>query len=403
MVKENKGVKVRIESTRFFKDQREAREYAIKVLETGVTFVKIEEWEEEVDAPKPVDPPKPVYPEPKKIYKKTPKKDKKKTGPKKGSHNKDARLKYGKEVIEFIKKNALAKPDKALVEALNERFGIDTTVSGLKWQMSQNNITRRTIRKEIAGDDWEEPRKLGPKEIHHSTKKKFTNEVIDFLRDNYKTKNNDMLAKDLKENFGIKTSSGSIGYYLSVNKLSRRYERIKNPVEEKPKETNKYEIGIVHLDHNGFYACNEAVNPNPNKISRDWDKVTCDNCRRKFEGEGVKKLGRSKKYTDEAVQFLRENINNFSNKELCGELNSRFNIKVTIENLGTTMSQKGIKRDHQSDVDPEVIELINKSKEKDAYVLRDEIIEKLEKNIPVRKVINLMNKKSCRGKTKGNK
>ena len=337
MTKEEKGVKVKIESTKFFTDQREAREYAIKVLGSGVTFLEIKVWEEEVDDPKT------PTPEPKKYYKKVPKKYQKRTGPKIGSHNKDARLKYGKDVIEFIKDNALTKSDNVLVKALNYKFGIGTTASGLKWQMSQNNITRQKLRKETYGEE-EEPRKLGPKEIHHTTKKKFTKEVIGFLRDNYKTKNNDMLANELKENFGIKTSSGSIGYYLSVNKLSRRYERIKNPVEKKPKER--------------------------------------------------KKLGRSKKYTDEAVQFLRDNINNFSNKELCEELEGRFNIKVTVENLGTIMSQKGIKRDYQADVDPEVMELINKSKEKDAYVLRDEIIEKLEKNIPVRKVINLMNKKT---------
>ena len=106
-----------------------------------------------------------------------------------------------------------------------------------------------------------------------------------------------------------------------------------------------------------------------------------------------KKLGKPKKYTDEIEQFLKDNINNFSNKELCEELNSQFNIKATTSSLQNMLCHKGIKRDRQIDVDPEVEELISKSKEKDVLVLRDYIIEKLEKDIPINKLRGLMNKR----------
>jgi len=36
---------------------------------------------------------------------------------------------------------------------------------------------------------------------------------------------------------------------------------------------------IIHYEHNGRYACNEAVKPTKEKLSEDWDNVTCKNCR----------------------------------------------------------------------------------------------------------------------------
>ena len=35
---------------------------------------------------------------------------------------------------------------------------------------------------------------------------------------------------------------------------------------------------IIHYEHNGKYACNEAIKPVENKLSEDWLKVTCKNC-----------------------------------------------------------------------------------------------------------------------------
>ncbi len=101
-----------------------------------------------------------------------------------------------------------------------------------------------------------------------------------------------------------------------------------------------------------------------------------------------KKIGKPKKYTDEAVQFLRDNIKNFSNKQLCEELESQFNIKTDPTNLQGVMSQKGIKRDQvlPGGLDEEVVEFIRKSKIKDDYVLRDAVIEKFGQNISMTKI-----------------
>ena len=104
-----------------------------------------------------------------------------------------------------------------------------------------------------------------------------------------------------------------------------------------------------------------------------------------------KKIGKPKKYTDEVVKFLRENINNFSTKLLCEELDYKFNIKTNVANLQGVISQKGIKRDAPvEEIDPKISEFVMKSKEKEVYALRDDIIEKFEVYLPMDKLRNLM-------------
>lgn len=106
-----------------------------------------------------------------------------------------------------------------------------------------------------------------------------------------------------------------------------------------------------------------------------------------------KKIGKPKKYTDEVVQFLKENVNNFSNKELCEELEHRFNIKIKSDPMSNLLCQKGIKRDNQPDMDPEIVDFILKSKLNDVYYLRDKIIEKFEKDIQTAKLRNVINQR----------
>lgn len=117
---------------------------------------------------------------------------------------------------------------------------------------------------------------------------------------------------------------------------------------------------------------------------------------KKEEIEGVKKkMGAPKKWTDEVSQYLKDNINNFSNKELCEELESQFNLKTNPDSLQSTLSQKGIKRDSkvETGVDQEIVLFISKSKTKEVYALRDKIIEKFEVDIPIAKLRTLMNQR----------
>jgi len=45
---------------------------------------------------------------------------------------------------------------------------------------------------------------------------------------------------------------------------------------------NKYEVGIIHYNLNGKYGCNPSVNSSESKLSYDFNKITCDNCKRLF-------------------------------------------------------------------------------------------------------------------------
>lgn len=63
--------------------------------------------------------------------------------------------------------------------------------------------------------------------------------------------------------FGI----AGISFYLENKKIKQRIERRKVS-------------GIIHFNHNEKYACNEARKPVKEKMTEDWDKVTCNNCLR---------------------------------------------------------------------------------------------------------------------------
>ena len=112
--------------------------------------------------------------------------------------------------------------------------------------------------------------------------------------------------------------------------------------------------------------------------------------REKKKVDPIKKIGPTKKWTDEVFQFLKDNINNFSNKELCEELESQFNLKTNSTNLQQQMSAHGIKRDHESNLDKEIENYILKSKVKSEYNLRDRIIEKFEKNVSLNELRRVM-------------
>lgn len=48
---------------------------------------------------------------------------------------------------------------------------------------------------------------------------------------------------------------------------------------------DKYHLGIIHYDIDGKYGCNQTVTSSERKLSKDWTKINCDNCKRKFENQ----------------------------------------------------------------------------------------------------------------------
>ncbi len=47
---------------------------------------------------------------------------------------------------------------------------------------------------------------------------------------------------------------------------------------KKMEKENKKKTKIIHYNHNGRYACNEAIGTTKEKLTEDWKKVTCKNC-----------------------------------------------------------------------------------------------------------------------------
>jgi len=246
------------------------------------------------------------------------------------------------------------------------------------------------------------PIMIDPK-IKPGTPKKFTPEVDKYIITHADVSNED-IANSLKRLFDVETTPGSVGNRKSILKsakptkekvdmrtLSKYPDEMKEFVKSRMETTTnqditdlineKWDLGLTKDRLKSFMKYNKLkrkfIIRSPRRTSTELEKE-----------------GRPKKYTDEVLQFLKDNINKFKNKELREELEKRFNIKVTQSSLDSILSQKGIKRDIQPDVEPEIEDFILKSKITDAYILRDQIIEKLGKNITTRKIINIMNKRN---------
>lgn len=57
-----------------------------------------------------------------------------------------------------------------------------------------------------------------------------------------------------------------LGFYLDNKEINQK---------KKPRPSK-----IIHFNHNGRYACNEAIPITKEKLTEDWEKVTCKNCPR---------------------------------------------------------------------------------------------------------------------------
>ncbi len=254
---------------------------------------------------------------------------------------------FPKELVGFVKERVdeLNNPD--LCEEINKEFDLKMGSQNLSKWMYSKGIKRikgvRTPKAEMIADG-EHVKKKGVLDMR--TKGKYPKEMKEFIRSRMETTSNQNLTDLINEEFDLEITMDQVKNYMKYNKL-RREKRIRSP-----------------------------------RISKEEIEK--------------KKIEKPKKWTDEAVQFLRDNINNFSNKQLCEELDSQFNIKTNVENLAGVLSQKGIRRDQlaiQSDVDQGIRDFIAQSKIKDALEMRDKIIEKFEINLPVTKLKNLMDQR----------
>ncbi len=252
---------------------------------------------------------------------------------------------FPKELVGFVKERVDKLNNSDLCELINREFDLNINSQKLsKWMYSKGIKRIKGVRS---------PKSDGTKQISVPQKHvqnqdgrtigKYPPEMKEFIRSRMETTSNQNLTDLINEEFDLEITMDQVKNYMKYNKL-RREKIIRSP-----------------------------------RISKEEIEK--------------KKIEKPKKWTDEIVQFLRDNINNFNNKQFCEELENRFNIKTNPESLAARLSQKGIKRDIQSDVDQGIMDFIAQSKIKDALEMRDKIIEKFEINLPVTKLKNLMDQR----------
>jgi len=235
-----------------------------------------------------------------------------------------------------------------------------------------------------------------------TTRIRFPEEMEGFVRGILDLKNGEIAYK-VNKRFGLEMNQKKISDYIrgvmfsSLDIKSKKVVAKREHIKEKgvpEKRTNKQkkypdEMAELIKEHMETNSSKQLVN----LINKEYNVgITAERLAAYMSYKKIKRVSKLKKWTDEAMQFLRENINNFSNREICKELGMRFDIEIKVANLSHFLSINGIKRDIKEDTDQEIIDFIKKSKTKDAHALRDKIIEKFEKNISMTKIREFIKK-----------
>jgi hypothetical protein len=116
----------------------------------------------------------------------------------------------------------------------------------------------------------------------------------------------------------------------------------------------------------------------------------------------IAKVTARPRYTKEMFEFVKENMNGLSNKELAKLVNETFNVKMKDSTIAVYLSDNKLKRSNTNflfkekpkkdlfingeKVPEKIMELVKKRKNIDPLTLRDEIIELYEKNFKITEI-----------------
>ncbi len=248
--------------------------------------------------------------------------------------------------------------------------------SGTERDLNRPKRKRRTKAEMIS--DGEQTKEPGVRK--KKTNRLFSEEIDDFIKKNWEDNRDIDLIEMIEEKFGIKykkdqikTNRRQLG--CVANRQGPKVKKKIGPPRKYPSEMKEYII--EHMDQNNQDLC-KLIN------QKFGIKITCPKLAAFMAYNRIKRqMGPGRKYSKEAIEFLKENANNFSNRELAEELDHRFHIKTDQQKLAATLHNKGIKRDIKLDTSPEIIEFIKKQKTTDAFALRDKVIEEFEVNFDV--------------------
>lgn len=296
---------------------------------------------------------------------------------------------FSEEIWNFIRKNINNYSNEELLNLVKKKSGIELTMSGFV-----NRLYRKNIKREIIRNVNKSKKK---KEVKRRT---FTKEIEQFIRDNYKDFTDNELAEEIEEEFDIQTTGNSIKKFRAEKVLFKRGVSDNSEDEDEDEEDEYYEEPdsnkTIHLrGPNGAY-CN-YWKATEKQIVDDYDQVTCKRCIRKYSAEhggSEKKSGPLIKFTDEVIDWIRENSSK-SNSELVKGIKEEFDTEVTESSVQQIMSKHQIIRRpdpydiklNGEQVDRKIINFIKERKDwEDTLKIRDEIIILYEKNFKLSEI-----------------
>lgn len=203
--------------------------------------------------------------------------------------------KWSPDVFSFIKKN-LNLSNRELTAEVNKKFGMETTERSLGVQISHHGISRKNlevkktkVKKKSREDEdidesYEELTEEDYEKISGKPKKKeFTLDFLDGVIPSpelrkkvkdYLLKSNEkrswVLRDKIIDKFKIEISTDKLSKFIASKKA-----KITNIKTDR-------EVGIMHYNLHGSYACNPPMNARKEKLTEDINKVTCARCRRYY-------------------------------------------------------------------------------------------------------------------------
>lgn len=317
--------------------------------------------------------------------------------------------KYTDEILTYIKQNKNKGYD-WLLDKLNSEFNLNTTRSGLKTTCTAHKIPiKRTYKyppetiefiknNSIKGSRWIQKELKNKYNLNLSNgmfraicnkfkikiknidpKTIYTNEVLDFIRDNAQLGSNEIIKK-LKKEFNIEVTTSSLRSTCYRHKISIWCRG------------TKYTPEIVDFIKQNF---NKGIDYLLEQLAIEYDIYPTRKNLLKICNRNGLYVPVESKYTFEVVEFLRENINSYTWEELCEIIKKDYNIEATVSGICTVCYKYKISKSRNLGIyTPEIIEFIKQNSNKGTVWLIDNIKKTFNINTDAANLSQLAYKKN---------
>jgi hypothetical protein len=283
------------------------------------------------------------------------------------------------EIIEQLKnkKNELEAQIEKIDKIIN--FIEDTYKEETPIEQSRKEEKLCDLIPKVKAPEWK--KNFNKKEIKRNRKsgwKKgiWTEEIFGFIKNNLNKTNNE-LSEEIEKEFGIKFTPKAIACQMSVHNIKRDHSLVRETLKKTngKNQSNKKmtpEIDAFIREIASEMGNKELVEKIEEKFGVKFSKDTIKiyKVKNKIQGCGIGKANKKQKVESEEELIDAD----FTDEEL-DEI------------------KHGKKKEKTPFEFPEIENYVLKSKKTDPYSLRDDIIEKFEKDIPLAQVRNLISKR----------